>query len=219
LWFDPKKQFTIAGVVGVVKQYGLDTEGKIVVYFPHRQQLSNDMYVVARTSADPAAIAGAVTREIHAADPNVVVYDVRTMQDRLYDSLARQRFSSTMLGAFAAFALLLAAVGIFGVMSWLVSQTTHDMGVRLALGAQPGDILGLVVRQGMALAGLGIAGGLVGAVLLTRVMTSLLYGVSATDLATFSAVVVILAASALAATAIPAFRASRVDPMMALRVD
>jgi ABC-type antimicrobial peptide transport system permease subunit len=93
------------------------------------------------------------------------------------------------------------------------------MGVRLALGAQPGDILGLVVRQGMALAGLGIAGGLVGAVLLTRVMTSLLYGVSATDLATFSAVVVILAASALAATAIPAFRASRVDPMMALRVD
>jgi ABC-type antimicrobial peptide transport system permease subunit len=141
------------------------------------------------------------------------------MQDRLYDSLARQRFSSTMLGAFAAFALLLAAVGVFGVMSWLVTQTTHDMGVRLALGAQPGDILGLVVRQGMALAGLGIVGGLVGALLLTRVMTSLLYGVSATDLATFSVVVLILAAAAFAATAIPAFRASRVDPMVALRVD
>jgi putative ABC transport system permease protein len=177
------------------------------------------MYVVARTSSDPAGLANTVIREIHAVDPGVVVDQVATMQDRLYDSLARQRFSSTILAGFAGFALLLAAVGVFGVMSWLVSQTTHDMGVRLALGAQPGDILSLVIRQGMALAGLGIAGGLVGAVLLTRVMTSLLYGVSATDLATFSAVVVILAAAAFAATAIPAFRASRVDPMLALRVD
>jgi predicted permease len=220
LWFDPKKPVTIAGVVGVVKQYGLDTEGKILVYFPQRQQLGwGRMYVVARTSPDPAGFANAVVREIHAVDPGVVVDQVATMQDRLYDSLARQRFSSTMLGAFAAFALLLAAVGVFGVMSWLVTQTTHDMGVRLALGAQPGDILGLVVRQGMALAGLGIVGGLVGALLLTRVMTSLLYGVSATDLATFSVVVLILAAAAFAATAIPAFRASRVDPMVALRVD
>ncbi len=219
LWFDPKKPFTIAGVVGVVKQYGLDTEGKILVYFPQRQQLWGRMYVVARTSSDPAGLANTVIREIHAVDPGVVVDQVATMQDRLYDSLARQRFSSTILAGFAGFALLLAAVGVFGVMSWLVSQTTHDMGVRLALGAQPGDILSLVIRQGMALAGLGIAGGLVGAVLLTRVMTSLLYGVSATDLATFSAVVVILAAAAFAATAIPAFRASRVDPMLALRVD
>jgi predicted permease len=219
LWFDPKKPFTIAGVVGVVKQYGLDNEGKIAVYFPHRQQLSNDMYVVARTSADPAGLAGGITREIHAVDPDVVVYDVRTMQDRLYDSLARQRFASTMLGAFAGFALLLAAVGVFGVMSWLVSQTTHDMGVRLALGAQPGDIVGLVVRQGMALAVIGIAAGLLGAMLVTRVMTSLLFGVSATDELTFGAVSMMLAPVAFAATAIPALRAARVDPMTALRVE
>jgi putative ABC transport system permease protein len=124
-----------------------------------------------------------------------------------------------MLGAFAAFALLLAAVGVFGVMSWLVSQTTHDMGVRLALGARPGNIVGLVVRQGMTLAAIGIVGGLLGALALTRVMTSLLFGVSATDAATFSAVAVMLAGVALAATVIPALRAAGVDPMVALRVD
>ncbi|MGO9269147.1 MAG: ABC transporter permease [Terriglobia bacterium] len=217
LWFDPKKPMTIAGVVGVVKQYGLDNVGKIAVYFPHQQQASNGMYLVARTSSDPAALAGDIVHEIHAVDPNVVVYDVRTMQDRLYDSLARQRFAATMLGAFAAFALLLAAVGVYGVMSYLVSQSTHDIGVRIALGAQPGNILGLVVRQGMELAAIGIVGGLIGALALTRVMASLLFGVTATDAVTFSAVPVILALVALAATVIPARRAIGVDPLVALR--
>ena len=217
LWFDPKKPITIAGVVGVVKQYGLDTEGKIVVYFPHQQQPGNGMFLVARTASEPAGLAGAIVREIHAVDPNVVVYDVRTMQDRLHDSLARQRFATTMLGAFAAFALLLAAVGVYGVMSYLVSQSTHDIGVRIALGARPGNILGLVVRQGMDLAAIGIVGGLIGALALTRVMASLLFGVTATDAVTFSAVAVILAVVAFAATVIPARRAIAVDPMVALR--
>jgi putative ABC transport system permease protein len=218
LWFDhPEKPFTIAGVVGVVKQYGLDSEGKIAVYFPHHQQPLRDVYLVVRTSSDPAGLAGAVVREIHAVDPNAVVYEVRTMQDRLHDSLARQRFSTLMLGAFAAFALLLAAVGVYGVMSYLVSQSTHDIGVRVALGAQPGNILGLVVRQGMELAAIGIAGGLIGALVLTRAMTSLLFGVTATDAVTFSSVALILALVAFAATVIPAFRATTVDPMVALR--
>jgi predicted permease len=217
LWFDPKKPLTIAGVVGVVKQYGLDNEGKIAVYFPHQQQTSNGMYLVARTSSDAAGLAGAIVREIHAVDPSVVVYDMRTMQDRLHDSLARQRFSTTMLGAFASFALLLAAVGVYGVMSYLVSQSTHDIGLRIALGAQPGNILGLVVRHGMELTAIGIAGGLIGAIVLTRVMASLLFGVSATDAVTFGAVVVMLAAVAFAATVVPARRATRVDPMVALR--
>ena len=219
VWFDPKKPMTIAGVVGTVKQYGLDTDGKMVVYLPHRQFPSNGMYLVARTASDPAALSGAVVREIHAVDPNVVTYEIRTMQDRLYSSLARQRFASAMLTGFAAFALLLAAVGVFGVMSWLVAQTTHDMGVRMALGAQSGDIVGLVVRQGMTLAAIGIAMGLAGAFALTRLMSSLLFGVSTTDLVTFSAVPTLLAAVALAATVIPALRAARVDPMDALRVE
>ena len=167
----------------------------------------------------PAALTRAITQEIHAVDPNVLVYNVRTMRDRLYDSLARQRFAATMLGAFAVFALLLAAVGVYGVMSYLVSQGTHDLGVRVALGAQPGNILGWVLRQAMELAALGIAGGLIGGLALSRVMTSLLFGVTATDAVTFGAVAVILASVAFAATVIPAGRAARVYPMVALRED
>src|ERR1019366_5111757 len=217
LWFDPKKPFTIVGVVGTVKQYGLEVDGKIATYFPQQQQPGNGMFLSVRTSSDPAALSRAVVREIHAVDPDVAVYGIRTMQDRLYDSLARQRFASTLLGAFAVFALLLAAVGIYGVMSYLVSQSTHDIGLRVALGAQPGNILGLVVRQGMELAGIGILGGLAGAPALTHVMASLLFGVSATDAVTFGAVAALLAAVAFAATLIPARRATRVDPMVALR--
>jgi len=217
LWFDPKKPMTIAGVVGNVKQYGLDTGSKIVVYFPHQQQAGNGMYLVARTSSNPADLGNAIVREIHAVDPGVPVYDIRTMQDRLYDSLARQRFATAMLGAFAAFALVLAAVGVYGVISYLVTQSTHDIGVRVALGAQSGHILGLVVRQGMALALVGIVAGLIGSAALTRLMSSLLFGVSATDALTFGGVAAILAAVVCAATIIPARRATAVDPLIALR--
>jgi len=218
LWFDhPEKPFTVVGVVGVVKQYGLDIDGKIATYFPQNQNPDNGPFLVARASSDAAALSGAIVREIHAVDPNIAVYGIRTMQDRLYDSLARQRFAGTMLGAFAAFALLLAAVGIYGVMSYLVTQSTHDLGVRVALGARAGNIIGLVVRQGMELAAIGILAGLAGSAALTRVMASLLFGVSATDAATFGAVAAILAAVAFAATVIPARRATRVDPMVALR--
>ncbi len=217
LWFDPKKPVAIVGVVGVVKQYGLDNEGKIAVYLSARQSADNGMFLVARTAADETGLAEAIIREIHAVDSNVVVYNVRTMDARLRDSLARQRFATVMLGAFAAFALLLAAVGVYGVMSYLVAQSTHDIGVRMALGARAGDILAMVVRQGMTLGGIGIAAGLIGAALLTRVMSSLLFGVSEHDGVTFSAVAVILAASAFVATVIPAWRAASVDPMVALR--
>lgn len=217
LWFDPKKPFTIVGVVGVVKQYGLETDGKIATYFSHQQEPGSGMFFVVRSSSDVTPLSGPITREIHAVDPTAVVYGIRSMQDRLYDSLARQRFASTMLGAFALFALLLAAVGLYGVMSYLVSQSTRDIGVRIALGARPSDILGMVVRQGMELSAVGILAGLAGAFAVTRVMTSLLFGVSAIDAATFAAVPGILAAVALAATVIPALRATRVDPMIALR--
>jgi predicted permease len=217
LWWNPKNPMTIVGVVGTVKQYGLETDGKIVAYFPHHQWPSNRMFLAVRTTSGGAGLASAVVSEIHAVDPNVVVYDIRTMQDRLYDSLARQRFSTTMLGAFAVFALLLAAIGLYGVMSHLVTQSTRDIGVLVALGARPGNIIRLVVRQGMGLAGVGIVVGLVGAVALTRVMTSLLFGVSTTDALTFGTVPALLAVVAFAATIIPAWRATRVDPMVALR--
>jgi predicted permease len=217
LWFDPKKPLTIAGVVGNVKQDGLDVDGKIAVYFPHQQQGGGNMFLVVHAASDPAGLTGAIVGEIRAVDPNAVVYGVRTMQDRLHDSLARQRFSTLMLGAFAIFALLLAAVGVYGVMSYLVSQNTHDLGVRIALGAPPANILGLVVRQGMTLAAMGIVGGLIGALILTRGMASLLFGVTTTDALTFTSVTMILALAALAATVIPARRATAVDPIVALR--
>ncbi len=217
VWFDPKKPMTVAGVVGTVKQYGLDAEGKIAAYFSDQQENVNEPFLVVRTSSDPAALSSAIVQEVHALDPNVVAYQVRTMQDRLYTSLARQRFSTAMLGAFSVFALILAAVGVYGVMSYLVSQSTRDIGVRVALGAQPGNIIGMVVRQGMELAVVGIGAGLIGAAALTRVMSSLLFGVSATDAVTFSLVAVALALVAIVATYIPARRATKVDPIVALR--
>ena len=217
VWFDPKKPITIVGVVGTVKQYGLDTDGKIATYFPMQQGPDRGTFLVARSSSDDPGLANTITSEIHAVDPTAVVYGVRSMQDRLYDSLARQRFSSTMLGAFALFALLLAAVGLYGVMSYLVTQSTHDIGILVALGARRENILALVVRQGMQLTVIGIFAGLIAALTLTRVIASLLFGVSATDLSTFLTVPVVLAVVAFAATVIPAWRASSVDPMVALR--
>ena len=217
LWFDPKKPITIVGVVGVVKQYGLETDGKIALYLPLQQDPDRGMFLVVRSSSEDAGLSAAIIREIHAADPAVVVYGFRTMQDRLYDSLARQRFSSTMLGAFAVFALLLASVGLYGVMSYLVTQSTHDIGILLALGARPENIIALVVRQGMQLTLIGILAGLTGAAVLTRVIANLLFGVSTGDVATFLAVPVLLAAVSFAATVIPALRAIRVDPLVALR--
>jgi predicted permease len=213
VWFDPQKKMTIVGVVGSVKQYGLDTDGKIVVYFP--SALSR--FVVARAAGDPAAAAHAIVDEIHAVDRSRPVYDIRTMDGRMYDSLARQRFAAIMLGAFAAFALILGAVGVYGVISYLVQQSTHDLGVRITLGAQRSDILRLVVTHGFQLAGAGIVAGLAGALALTRLLSSMLFGIGATDALTFSAVPLLLAAVAALASYLPARRATRVDPMTALR--
>ena len=217
VWFDPKKPITIVGVVGVVKQYGLDTDGKIATYFPMLQHADRGTFFVARSASQNPGLANAMTSEIHAVDPTAVVYGVRSMQDRLYESLARQRFASIMLGSFAIFALLLAAVGLYGVMSFLVTQSTHDIGILVALGARRENILRLVVRQGMVLTLIGISAGLIGAAALTRAIAALLFNVSATDAATFLTVPAVLAAVAFFAIVIPAWRASNVDPIVALR--
>ena len=217
LWFDPKRPVEIVGVVGTVKQYGLETDGKIATYFPQQQDPSTGMFLVVRSASDSAALSSAIVREIHSVDSSVAVYGIRTTQERLYDSLARQRFASTMLGAFAAFAMLLAAMGLYSVMSYLVTQSTHDIGVLMALGALPGDVIRLVLRQGMLLAAIGILAGVAGAAVFTRVMASMLFRVSATDASTFAAVPVLLGAVAFAATLIPAWRTTQVDPIVALR--
>ena len=209
----------VAGVVGTVKQYGLATDPRMVIYYPMSQRSPYSMFVVARTTSDPANLTGAISNEIHALAPNAPVYDVSTMTDRMSQSLARQRFAMLMLGAFAAFAVILAAIGIYGVMSYLVTQGTRDIAIRMALGAQETNILRLVVRQGMTLALIGVAAGLIGAATLSWVMSSLVFGVSTRDALTFGGVTILLTAIAFAACVIPARRAVRVDPISALRYE
>ena len=214
LWNDPAHKATIVGVVGTVKQYGLDVDGRIVVYRPGPW----GGYHVARTaSSDPTSVARDIVGKFHDIDPTITVFDVQTMPARMSASMARQRFSTLMLGSFAVFALILAIVGVYGVMSHLVAQGAHDIGVRMALGAERSRILRMVLRQGLELTIAGSVLGLIGAALLTRVMASLLFGVSTTDAATFAAVPLVLIATAMVASYIPALRATRVDPVVALR--
>jgi ABC-type antimicrobial peptide transport system permease subunit len=208
---------TIVGVVGSVKQYGLEVDGRMVVYYSVTQRPGPGTFVVARTQGDAAAASASIVRAIRSMDANVAVSDVATMDERVFRSMARQRFAMIMLTTFAGFAVLLAAVGIYGVMSYLVSTGTRDIGIRMALGAERGAILGMIFRQGLVLTIAGIVAGLAGAFALTRLMASLLFGVSTSDAVTFSSVAVLLGAVALAASYVPAQRATRVDPMVALR--
>ena len=216
---DKEPWLTIVGVVGVVKQYGLDIDTKMVTYFPYAAWLNGEMFVTARTTGDPAALVNSIVEQVHALDADVPVFDIAAMQQRVHDSVARQRFAMTMLGAFAAFAMILAAVGVYGVMSFLVTQGTSDIAIRMALGAQRGSILSLVMQQGMGLALIGVAAGIVGALSLTHVMSGLLFGVSATDPVTLAAGAALLIVVALMACYFPARRAMRVDPMVALRYE
>jgi predicted permease len=207
---------TIVGVVGVVKEYGLDVDTRMVMYYPG---YGNTSFLVARTNVAPATMADAIVQQVHALDADVPVYNIATMGQRLRDSLARQRFAMTMLAAFAGFAMLLAAIGLYGVLSFLVSQGTPEIAIRMALGAQRSRILSMVFRQGMGLAFAGVALGLVGAFALTRLMAGLLFGISTYDPPTFAGVALLLAAVALAACYFPSRRAMRVEPMAALRAE
>ncbi|HEX6975542.1 MAG TPA: ABC transporter permease, partial [Vicinamibacterales bacterium] len=165
---------TVVGVVGRIKQDALDTESRMAVYFPHQQVPARAMNIVVRTPSDPAALASAVRREIHAIDPDLPIYNVRTMTARVDESLARRRFAMLLLTVFAALALGLAAVGIYGVIAYLVNQGARELGIRLALGATPGGILLLIVRQGVAVSAAGIGVGVAAAFAMTRFMESLL---------------------------------------------
>jgi predicted permease len=207
----------IVGVVGRIKQYTLDADSRIALYIPQTQNPSRGMNVVLRSTADPAALTSAVKDQLRALDPNLPMYDVRTMSQRVDESLASRRFSMLLLGLFASLALALAAIGTYGVMAYLVNQATREIGIRMALGATQQNILSLILRKGMTLALSGVALGLAAAFALTQLLRSQLFGINATDPATFVAIAVLLAGIALFASYIPARRAARIDPMISLR--
>jgi len=208
---------TVVGVVGRVKQYTLDSDSRIALYLPHTQYPTRAMNVVLRSGADPATLASAVKQQIHELDNDLPLYNVRTMNQRLDESLARRRFSMLLLGLFACVALALATIGTYGVMAYLVNQGTREIGIRIALGATQRTIVRLIVWKGLALALCGIAFGLAGAFVLARLMRSLLFGVSPSDPLTFVLFSLILTLITLLASYIPAHRAARIDPIVSLR--
>jgi predicted permease len=210
---------TIVGVVGHVKQDSLDAESRIAYYRYQGQSPSRAMNLVVRSAQDPSSLAAAVTQQIRQVDADLPIYNMQTMGTRVERSLAERRFAMLLLTVFAALALGLAAVGVYGVMAYLVTQSRRELGIRLALGAAPRDVLLLVVRHGMSTTAIGMAIGLAGAFALTRVMRTLLFGVQATDPLTFVTIAATLAAVALLATYVPARRAARIDPMVSLRAE
>lgn len=210
---------TIVGVVGNVNHTGLDAEPDLATYEPHAKRPWSEMTLLVRTHGDPASLAGPVRRELKNAEKEILIEDVVTMNRRLDLSVAPQRMNLVLLGTFAFIALVLAAAGIYGVMAQSVAQRTQEIGLRMALGAQLRDVLKMILRSGLSLALIGISVGLAGAFALTRLMSKLLFGVTPTDAVTFASVAAILFVVALLACYIPARRATRVDPSIALRYE
>jgi predicted permease len=208
---------TVVGVVGRIKQDTLDSDSRIAFYIPHSQFISRLLNIVLRTTTDPASTTAAVGHELHEVDRDLPLYGVVTMDQRVAESLARRRFTAVLLAVFAGFALALAAIGIYGVMAYLVIQGTREIGIRMALGATQPDVLRLVVKQGMTLALTGVAIGLVAALAFGRLISGLLYEVKPTDPLTFISIAVLLTIVALVASYFPARRAARIDPMICLR--
>jgi predicted permease len=214
------KWITVVGVVGHTLHTGFDDDRtRVQVYFPMAQNPQQFVGFAVRTSGDPLAALAAVRAAVHSVDPDLPLANVNTMDALIAQTTGPRRFSLLLLGGFAALAMVLASIGLYGVMSYTVTQRTRELGVRVALGAVAGDVLGLVLKQGVRLALLGVGIGLVVALVLTRLMKAMLFGVSATDPATFVVVPLVLIAVAALASYLPARRATRVDPVEALRAE
>ena len=213
---DKDPWITVVGVVGRIKQYTLDSDSRIAIYYPQTQFVTKEMNVVVRSSGDPAALYSAARNQIQNVDRDLPIFHVVTMEQRVQGSLARRRFAMLLLSLFAGVAVALAMIGIYGVISYVVNQGTREIGIRLALGATPRAILRLVIGRGMALAIPGVLIGLLGSLAFTRMMRGLLFGVSPRDPLTFVAIPVLLVLVALLASYIPAQRATRVDPTVSL---
>jgi putative ABC transport system permease protein len=216
---DPQRKWVqIIGVVKDVRQFGLAADPKLQIYLPYEQaRFFEARALIVRADVDPMSLATTVRRTVWEIDKDQSVSDISSMEEVVSESVARQRFSMLLLGVFAGLALLLAAVGIYGVMSYSVAQRTHEIGIRIALGAQRSDVLKMTVGEGLRLVSTGVVIGLGTALILTRVMSSLLFGVSTNDPITFITISLILVSVAVLASYVPALRATRVDPMFALR--
>lgn len=210
---------TIVGVVGDVRQQGLDKEVYPAVYLGWGTFPINDIAFLVRSEADVGTISAAIREQVHAVDPAMPVYDVHTMSDVVSESVAQPRFYTLLLTAFGGLALLLAALGVYGVISYSVSQRTRELGIRIALGASHEHVVRLVLGQGIALTVGGVVLGLVGAYWVTRLLSALLYGVQPTDRLTFGVVAIVLLGIASLASYLPAKRAARVDPVIAMRAE
>jgi putative ABC transport system permease protein len=209
----------VVGVVADVRHQNLQGPAQPEIYFAQAQMPMSAMTVVIRTAADPRALINAARGVVQSLDRNAPVYNVRTVDELLGRSVASPRFNTLLLSLFAGVALILTAVGLYGVITCSVIQSTHEIGIRLALGAQTSDVLRLIVGQGMLLTLVGVMIGLAGAYGLTRLMSNLLYGVGATDPWTFASAAVLVAGIAFIACYLPARRATKVDPMIALRCE
>ncbi len=216
---DKKPWLTIVGVVGDVRQYALDRPSLMEAYVAQAQDLNFSYALVARTTTDPRQLERSVRAAFYDVDKTLPVFQVKPLEDYVSSTLAERTFTLALLVLFGLLALSLAAVGIYGVVSYLVNQRTREVGIRMALGAAGRDVLAMMLRQGLALVGLGLAAGFAASLLLTRLLTSLLFEVRPTDLATFAAVALLLAGVALLACYVPARRACRVDPLVALRYE
>jgi ABC-type antimicrobial peptide transport system permease subunit len=210
---------TIVGVVADMRRTGFDAPVRYETFRPHTQRVVNYFTLVVRTAGEPLGAVPAVRAQLRALDAEQPVFEVASMDQLLSSMVAQRRFSMTLLGTFAALALVLGVVGVYGVTSYLVAQRTREVGVRLALGARPAQVVSMVVRQGMVVAVIGLAVGLAGALVAGRLMTGLLYGVSPYDIATLVSVTVVIGVATLVANWLPALRAAHVDPLSALRSD